>query len=351
MANTNGSGLPTNLSTNVPPPGPPPSSFSALVKLLPISAAILLTNGLVFALFASKKKLRTPSNLLLFSLAVVDLLTGVLCIPLMVSLLELGPQMPEGLGRSVSILHNFFAVAAAYHILAVTAEKYFAITRPLKHRLVTKTTVSRALAGVWSIAAVVALLPFSWYQRPSRPVAPTLRLAHAIFCAVMVFVVPYSFVIYMQIQTFRTATRTVASGLCAVASRAHARIANQRKCLYIFAAMATIFAMCWLPWFSLVIFFSLGGVSSDGAEKCAEIFLVVRYLTSFINPLLYTFLKRDFLFAFQELVGLRKKGLARRGTSSETIRDSRRKLVPPRRPRKTNDDANESNTLESESGV
>lgn len=55
-----------------------------LSKLLPIAIAIVLANGLVFALFYRCRLLRTSSNYVLLSLAVCDFSTGPIAIPYLI---------------------------------------------------------------------------------------------------------------------------------------------------------------------------------------------------------------------------------------------------------------------------
>ena len=55
------------------------------VPAIILAVLILIVNGLVLFLMAKKKYLRSITNLLLCSLAVADLLTGLVAIPLFIS--------------------------------------------------------------------------------------------------------------------------------------------------------------------------------------------------------------------------------------------------------------------------
>ena len=71
-----------NNSTATDQSSPMPNfGMTALMRLLPIAIAIILSNGLVFALFCKKKSLRTSSNYLLLGLAICDFITGAVNIP------------------------------------------------------------------------------------------------------------------------------------------------------------------------------------------------------------------------------------------------------------------------------
>lgn len=74
--------------------------------------------------------------------------------------------------------------------------------------------------------------------------------------------------------------------------------------------MAFFYALCWFPWFVITLFHNLWFPLSKEAYKIllefSHAFLILRYLTSIVNPVLYTFLKRDFLTAFKTII-LRRK--------------------------------------------
>ena len=55
------------------------------VPLIILAVLILIVNGLVLSLMAKKKYLRSITNLLLCSLAVADLLSGLVAIPLFIA--------------------------------------------------------------------------------------------------------------------------------------------------------------------------------------------------------------------------------------------------------------------------
>ena len=63
--------------------------------------------------------------------------------------------------------------------------------------------------------------------------------------------------------------------------------------------MAIIFACCWFPYFIVML---LVNIRLKVLFSVFEAVMVIRYITSLANPLLYTFFKRDFWSAFQNLL-------------------------------------------------
>lgn len=283
----------------------PNYGVKALSKVLPVAIAITLINGLVFVIFYRRKALRTTSNYLLLSLAICDFLTGTINIPYFI----LFSSYVEPLATSaiffygMYILHNLMAVSAAYHILAITAEKYLAIVRPLRHYLVTKKTVWKILVGIWITSAFIAVIPISWNESKSKV---TWYIIHATLCIVLVFLVPYTFMIYAFTAMFKVIVKRKRPSINRKSSRLQRKNISDQKCVLVFALMAAIFVVCWLPYFSLTLAtyvkrsLELKSGSSALMEKAVEVIVIIRYMTSITNPLLYTFFKRDFRLALRK---------------------------------------------------
>lgn len=275
--------------------------FDTLPELIPIAILVTLTNGLVFLLFYKRQSLRKAANYLLLSLAICDFLNGSLNIIL--SLVVLIPVVPEhsttyvALVCAVEVSHNFVAITAAFHILLITAEKYMALMRPLRYRVIKTRTMLLAITGAWLISGLIAASPIFWFadRLSSNKIALLLEFIFNVFCLVVVFIVPYTLMLSAYVTMFRKVVkkRKPKSG------RVFRKKGNELKCLVIFATMATVFALCWLPWFVLRLFFSIAHLewmkpNWNLVENAAKIIVITKYLASAINPLIYTFFKQDF---------------------------------------------------------
>lgn len=286
-------------------------AYNEVAKLVPLSMAIVATNLLVVVLFWKRRYLQTLSNFPLLSLAVCDFATGFVNIPLLI-IFMLIPTMeidnPRGLISNLSysmlVTHAFTSTATVYHILLVITDKYFAIKWPLKHRLLTKKKMSASLAVVWLLSFVIALIPVSWINVSQKPIGRKLMVGYGICCLVFVFLFSYLFMVYALVVMFRIIsekTKQKDSTLLRRNSRNMEVTKNKRRVSIIFAVMATVFAVCWLPWFMLTFLVNLR-VQIENLEYFMEWFIPFRYVTSIINPLLYTFFKLDFRQAFKETV-------------------------------------------------
>ena len=278
--------------------------IQAIAQLVPVALLIVLANGLVLVLFVKRSQLRTPANYVLFSLAACDFITGVINIPFFIVVaftLLIRPRDLHYMVLLVSVLNNFTAISACYHILVATTEKYLSIIWPVKHRSITRKTVFKVLQVVWVVSFIVAFIPFSWVNMEDRETQGKLTVWHVISCLVAVFLLPYTFMIYAFVAIFKwISNQGKTKGNIISRSHFNRQVALERRCLILFASMAIIFLVCWLPWFILLLLFKVEDNMED-MEIAAHVFVLVRYATSIINPLLYTFFRRDFNKALKSL--------------------------------------------------
>ena len=300
----------------------------AVEELVPFSVAIIVANSLVFVLFLKKKTLRTSANYLLLSLALCDFFTGSVNIPLTIMAFTQAvpiPKLPD-LFFFVTLLHNFTAVATGYHIVVITLEQYlvfvWGVRRPISIKVILK-----ALAGVWGASAIIAIVPFFWKSElhARSPKASNLQTAHALFCLVAVFLLPYTFMIYAYAVMFKAITKkrqqleSLSDNSARDDNQGSSR--QEKRCLAIFVTMVTLYLVCWMPWFTLALILTLD--TSGSYHTFSHVFVVIRYMTSVFNPVLYTFFKRDFFTGFKQVI-LRRTYLERRMSFSaeETARNS-----------------------------
>lgn len=291
----------------------PSLNYEAIPQILPIAILILLTNGVVFVLFWKRRGLRTPSNYLLLSLAIGDFMTGLINIPLFLSfsVLMAAHPIPE-LYNASDVFHNIISFSIAYHITAVTAEKYLAVVNPFGRMMRTKKTALKIALIIWFWSLLLGSAPAFWFNLwlKGESFADHMQASYNIFCLMVVFLVPFIFILYAYCIMFRA----IASRPGLVHSKqekdttAFNKASNEKKCLIILMSMAIAFAICWLPWFLLRLLYSLINIEwlqeevVDPLKPMAHIFIIVRYLSSAINPLLYTFFKQDFWGAFRIVV-------------------------------------------------
>lgn len=306
-------------------------NYQVISEVLPIAIAIVLTNSLVFYLFAKRKSLRTPTNCLLLSLSLCDFMTGFIAIPLfiimVIGVLDINQAALVQFGVFVVFFNNALAISAAYHILLITLERYFAIMKPFVHRQLTKKSMMKIALVVWLTSVVIGYMPYAWFWKrfTDRISYQKIQFGYITFCLTFVFLVPCILIVVSQVRMFKIIAER---GRCALTRRgtSQQKTGQDKKCLIIFSLMAFIYLACWLPWFVLSLCFSLWFPKSQETnailDDLSKVFGIFRFVTSVVNPVLYTFFKRDFLDAFKKLI-LKKKP----SVQNSTVTAQKRTLI------------------------
>ena len=306
-------------------------NYQIISEVLPIAIVIVFTNSLVFYLFAKRKSLRTPTNCLLLSLSLCDFMTGFMAIPLfiimVIGVLDINLAALVQFGLFVVTFNNTLAISASFHILLITLERYFAIMKPFVHRQLTLKSMMKIVLVVWLTSVVIGYMPYAWsWKKFTDPISyQKIQFGYITFCLTFVFLVPCILIVVSQVRMFKIIAER---GRCALTRRgtAQQRARQDKKCLIIFALMAFIYLACWLPWFVLSLCFSLWFPKSQETDAIlddlSKVFGIFRFVTSVVNPVLYTFFKRDFLDAFKTLV-LKKKP----AVQNSTVTTQKRTLI------------------------
>ena len=152
----------TNVSTSTSS-----SSFSSMTKLFPNAqiiawsfafsaqaVAVVMGNMLAIALFAFNKKLRKKKSLyLVMNMAFADLMLGVIYLPSFIFSL-VNPENQSSYERSFfrKIILAFLSLASSITAALISAERFYAIYCPLKHRTLSTRAYRLVILMVWTLA-------------------------------------------------------------------------------------------------------------------------------------------------------------------------------------------------------
>ncbi|KAM6253842.1 5-hydroxytryptamine receptor 2C isoform 1-T8 [Porphyrio hochstetteri] len=127
-----------------------------------ILVVILLTIGgniLVIMAVSLEKKLQNATNFFLMSLAVADMLVGILVMPvsLIAVLYDYAWPLPKQLCPIWISLDVLFSTASIMHLCAISLDRYVAIRNPIEHsRFNSRTKAIMKIAAVWTISIVIS---------------------------------------------------------------------------------------------------------------------------------------------------------------------------------------------------
>lgn len=260
---------------------------------LAFCALTIASNSVVIALMCWKESLRTLSNIILASLAVSDLLTGLVGVPLLFSCSIIRKLM---LCMSSVLFMRFTAVSTVLHFVLVACDRYAMITYSMRyHTLVTKPRVGCAIIAVWIISVAVSTVEMAWFD-----VNKHLRRENEVYMFILLvvfFALPllsmlcsYSHILVVSLRlVFASRARRANLGDEPVNS-----IAHDLRGTIIVISMLIVFTACWLPFYLIMLqdYIGVQIIPARSWQFCLVIFM--RFVPPVSNPIFSAFCKRDF---------------------------------------------------------
>nr|XP_054768202.1 D(2) dopamine receptor-like [Lytechinus pictus] len=141
---------------------PPLRYATLLVVIILTDITILFGNGLAIWAVYKNPILQTPTNYIFASLAATDLLSGLVSIPLELYNRRVDASCSFLFTTLLSLLSYNLGLIAGLHFIAVTTDRYIAVTRPLRYSvLITTQRVITFIGLSWATAVGVIGILFS----------------------------------------------------------------------------------------------------------------------------------------------------------------------------------------------
>ena len=264
-----------------------PKTISATVAVLAmtLSPIIVFGNSLVI-LSVWRDPLKTlrlsPSNFILLSMAIADLLVGLVACPLTV---YWGWAIFQKKDPAFGPLkcRSFLVNVSLAHMLLLTIDRFFALVTPLQYRI----KVTRKRVGIATVTCWVYFLLFGsalglWQKYLT--IIGTIYNLH-IFCTLIFILVLYFLILYCFHKYSKTAQAQDQS-------ETNRQLMHQRE-RNIFKAIAIVicaFLICFIPWFvvQIIIYFCLPFYCNLSVLMLVYAFTsILMYCNSGIKPFLY----------------------------------------------------------------
>jgi len=288
-----------------------PSPLVVLFALM--SLMIVAVNSLVIFLIHKKKSLRTPTNMFLTSLALSDLMAGLVGIPLLVIC-----SVKDAIKVCVSsaIFIRFTAISSVCHVLLVACDRYIFIVHCMKHHsLVTKRRAIVAIIFVWLLSLASSLVQLSWYifhgiaVTGYEDVTEDHNKRYSLACSVLFFAVPLLLMCYIYGRIFSISfkrnkrDRRLSKNL----QQPGRSLLHEWRGRSVLLTTIVIFAGFWLPFFLTVLHDYMEPSEDLSMPVWAQRLLVFAgFVPPILNPILCTLAKKDFRRALRELLFGRK---------------------------------------------
>ncbi|KAI6176576.1 Octopamine receptor [Aphelenchoides bicaudatus] len=228
------------------------TAFITVAFMLIVMLIIVCGNLLVVLTVNNDHKLRSQrQNWLIVSLAVADLLVGLLVMPLTMSYEVIGVWVLGDILCEIYLaLDVLFVTASILHICVISLDRYWSVTQPLTYPSKRTTTRISIMIGVaWIVSLIICLPPiFGW--RPNRdPGKCTVsdEIGYVIYSASGSFFIPVIVlvIVYWRIYTITKhhsrqrlkETQRTDQTLCQLAAATHAHVTANSNGMSSTAAM------------------------------------------------------------------------------------------------------------------
>ena len=285
--------------------------------VLILAAIIVAGNSLVIASVISNRRLQSKTSAFITSLAVCDLIIGLVLMPLIVVSNTLGPAVQNGLDYchvtiSVAIMLMFNSVA---NLGAVTFDRFLAVVVPLRYKsIMTKRVIVPIIAFVWIFSTVFGFIPFMGWRTVVKP-----KLGSGLFCQVplnlapgyiitvcVVGFLPSIFVLVAYLKIFQTAylheVRIAAAINSVLRNQTELKLnmIKEMKAAKMVALVLGAFIISWAPLYIIMIVdIAMKNAVNSYIYAGGVIFAT---LNSALNPVIYASMNSEFRDTFRALI-------------------------------------------------
>ncbi|XP_018952285.2 trace amine-associated receptor 13c-like [Cyprinus carpio] len=268
-----------------------------------LSVFTVFLNLLVIISISHFKQLHTPTNLLILSLAVADLIVGLIVIPLMgIKFIESCWYFGETF-CSLFLFIAFMVVSASLgNLVFISVDRYIAVSDPLRYTVrVTTDKVVFCIIINWlcsSIYSVIILYNSMFYpdtqDRCYGDCSVSFKFEHVVTDLIVTFVAPSSVIMSIYVKIF-----CVAKYQAKVVNSVTGVNRSQRKAAKTLGIVVMVYFMCWIPYYIVTLI--------EGNESTVEFNVTcwILYVNSCMNPLIYALFYKWFRKSAKHIMTLK----------------------------------------------
>lgn len=266
-----------------------------------LTILIVMMNALVILLFAFNKNLRKPSNFLLVSLSISDLLFGLVCLPLALVCSTRPICLPCVMSYAFVM---FTSISTVLHILVISYERYVKIVFPFRAQQIGRANFELKLVGcVWFVAMLIPPIRSAWMPALEELCTNDLSDEQARYektyniSIIVIFLgFPILLLIFADISVFFVVRRQLRRiDKTSVGPRdLQQRLQKEIRVLGLFAVMMLYFVVSWSFYFATIVMDSILIIHLRLPEWLYEFTDILRCTTPLVNPMLYILFMPDF---------------------------------------------------------
>ncbi|XP_070844119.1 trace amine-associated receptor 1-like [Chaetodon trifascialis] len=267
----------------------------------------LCGNLLVIISIIYFKQLHVPTNYLILSLAVADLLVGVLVFPLNMAFTVTSCWYHEDLFCKVRGSFDVtLSTASILNLCCISIDRYYAVCQPLTYRSKINDRVIGIMIPVsWGFAAIIGIgiIIAGFNQGKCEESCLIDALISTTLACIFSFYIPVIIMLSIYLKIFIVAQRqanSIQNTTCQSKKSGATVSKTERKATITLAIVMGVFLLCWMPYFLCIIF-------QPFAYDVTPIAVIetLNWLTLFnsmLNPFIYAFFYSWFRSAFRMII-------------------------------------------------
>lgn len=283
-----------------------------------MSVITVFVNLLVIISISHFKQLHTPTNLLILSLSVADLLVGLIVIPVdAIKLTDTCWYFGQEFCFVFQCIVYALLSSSLGHLVLIAVDRYVAVCDPLLYsqRITVKQTLI-SISLIWLCSVLYNLLLL--YCNRIVNFSGDHGLCHGqcflyisfewgMFDIIISFIAPCAVMITLYLRIFQVATHqaniinTISAGVGYADDNTQVSKRSEGKAAKTLGIVVTVYLLCWIPYY-------LGLLTADSSESSAltiTLLTWILYLNSCINPLIYALFYTWFKTAVRHILTLK----------------------------------------------
>ena len=261
-------------------------NISIIVINTPFAIFAVLSTLLIVITIGKSQELRVPANILLGSLAVTDLLVGLITQPLFITW-RLMLHYPSTICNS-EVVHSLYecflhlcAGGSFLSLAYLSTDRFLAVSKPLHYRAnVTTTQAARNMVILWLAWIGIVVLRYSGIDEETNQ-----TITSVIAGTLVIYLVAAQIALIVSVKRNSIHDLLSEGNATVIASKREARIAL--TIVYIFLALLVFL----LP--AVVVQIVLGFTSSNKSKTELNLAISALLINSSVNPLIYFWRGRD----------------------------------------------------------
>ena len=251
-----------------------------------ISVFIVAGNLFTIVLFALNKSLRKKSLFLVINMAIADLMLGALSLPGYIFIFigyyyKLWPEASTEFIIVNRIIDTVFSQVALISAAFISAERFYAIYWPFKHRTLSVQTYRIVLGFIWTLAVLISALFNALFH--------LISFKHTVYVWT-----PYTLILILVMCGCHIGIwRKFRHGR--VASQQQSKTLQNKRLTKTLMFVSTLALLSWMP-LIVLSFLRASAISIPG--RYFMIADMQNYSNSFVNPVVYAFKIPEFKQAF-----------------------------------------------------